>query len=132
MKLLTKITSFVVAPIVFLANSTSVFAATATSDTAILCDDGVSVNTAFGCVPVELDKFIAWLLPYVFGIGGIIAFILMIVGFIQMTTSQGDPKAIEGGKETITSAVVGLLICILAIFILRLITVNILHIPGIS
>jgi hypothetical protein len=95
-------------------------------------DGNVGVYTALGCIPVQMDKFVAWLLPYLFGIGGGIAFILMIVGFIQMTTSQGDPKAVQGARETITSAIVGLLICILAIFLLRLITVNILHIPGIS
>lgn len=132
MKLFTKINAFLTSLVLFSLGITPVFAASPTSDTSILCDDGVSVNTAFGCVPVELDKFIAWLLPYVFGIGGTIAFILMIVGFIQMTTSQGDPKAVQGAKETITSAIVGLLICIFAIFLLRLITVNILHIPGIS
>lgn len=97
-----------------------------------LCADQVSVNTAFGCVPVQMDKFIAWLLPYLFGIGGGIAFVLMIYGFILMTTSNGDPKAVQGAKETITSAVIGLLICIFAIFLLRLITVDILKIPGIS
>lgn len=95
-------------------------------------DNGYGVNTAFGCVPVEMDKFIAWLLPYLFGLGGAIAFILMIVGFIQMTMSNGDPKAVQGAKETITSAIIGLLICIFAIFLLHLITVNILQIPGIS
>lgn len=92
----------------------------------------VGVNTALGCVPVVMDKFVAWLLPYLFGIGGGIAFLLMIYGFILMTTSNGDPKAVQGARETITSAVIGLLICIFAIFLLRLITVDILHIPGIS
>lgn len=98
----------------------------------VLCADEVSVNTAFGCIPVELDKFIAWLLPYLFGIGGGIAFLLMVYGFILITTSKGDPKAIQGAKETITSAIIGLLISIFAIFIFRLIAVDILKIPGIS
>ncbi|HBP50735.1 MAG: hypothetical protein US68_C0010G0023 [Candidatus Shapirobacteria bacterium GW2011_GWE1_38_10] len=97
-----------------------------------LCADGISVNTALGCIPVQMDKFIAWLLPYLFGIGGGIAFLLIIYGFILITTSNGDPKAVQGAKETITSALVGLLICIFAIFLLRLITVDILKIPGIS
>jgi len=97
-----------------------------------LCDDGLSVNTALGCVPVQMDKFIAWLLPKLFGISGGIAFLLMVYGFILITTSNGDPKAVQGAKETITSAVIGLLISIFAIFILRLIAIDILHIPGIS
>ena len=97
-----------------------------------LCADEVSVNTAFGCIPVQMDKFVAWLLPYLFGLGGGISFLLMVYGFILMTTSQGDPKAVQGAKETVTSAIIGLLICIFAIFLLRLVTVDILQIPGIS
>ena len=129
MKLLAKFSAFFFTAFVFLSLTSNVFA---DDSTTVLCTDGVSINTAFGCVPVEMDKFIAWLLPYLFGLGGGIAFLLMIVGFIQMTTSQGDPKAVQGAKETITSAIVGLLICIFAIFLLRLVTVNILQIPGIS
>lgn len=99
-----------------------------------LCSDGVNVgvSTALGCIPVQMDKFIAWLLPKLFGISGGIAFLLMVYGFILITTSNGDPKAVQGAKETITSAIIGLLISIFAIFILRLIAFDILKIPGIS
>lgn len=97
-----------------------------------LCGDGVSVKTVLGCVPVEMGALIEWLLPYIFGIAGGIAFLLMIFGFFLLSTSQGDPKKVEGAKATVTSAITGLLICIFAIFILRLIAVDILHIPGIN
>lgn len=92
----------------------------------------VGVSTSLGCIPVEADKFVAWLLPFVFGIAGGISFLLMVYGFFLMTTSSGDPKAIQGAQETITSAITGLLICIFALFILRLIAVDILKIPGIN
>ncbi|HEX8923722.1 MAG TPA: hypothetical protein VF828_03240 [Patescibacteria group bacterium] len=88
------------------------------------------IYTALGCIPVTETGFIGWLLPVLFGIVGGIAFLLMVYGFITIATSQGDPKAIQGGKETITSAVSGLLIAIFSLFILRLIFINILHIPG--
>jgi hypothetical protein len=90
------------------------------------------VNTALGCVPVQVDQFIAWLLPYVFGIAGGISFLLMVYGFILMTMSSGDPKAVQGAQETITSAIMGLLVSVFALFILRLIAVGILKIPGIN
>lgn len=92
----------------------------------------VGVDTALGCIPVQMDKFIAWLLPFLFSISGGIAFLLMVYGFILITTSQGDPKAVQGARETITSAITGLLISIFAIFIFRLIALDILKIPGIS
>ncbi len=93
---------------------------------------GPQVNTALGCVPVEMGDFIGWLLPKMFGIVGGISFLLMVYGFIIIATSAGDPKKVQGGKETVTSAITGLLVSIFSLFILRLIAVNILHIPGIN
>lgn len=90
------------------------------------------VTTAVGCVPVVVDRFVPWLLKFVFGIAGGIAFLLMVYGFILISTSGGDEKKIQGAKETITSAVIGLLVCIFGLFILRLLAVNILQIPGIN
>lgn len=91
----------------------------------------MGTSTALGCIPVEIKSFVPWLLQYLFGIAGGIAFLLMAYGFILIATSGGDEKKMAGAKETITSAVIGLLVCIFAIFILRLIAVNILQIPGI-
>jgi len=93
---------------------------------------GNEINTALGCIPTEIKSFIPWLLGYLFGIAGGIAFLLMVYGFILISTSGGDEKKVAGAKETITSAITGLLVCIFAIFILRLVAVNILHIPGIN
>ena len=90
------------------------------------------VDTAFGCVPVKIDAFVAWLLPYMFGVSGGIAFLLMVYGFILLTSSGGDPKKVAGAQETITSAISGLLLSIFALFLLRLIAVGILKIPGIN
>lgn len=90
------------------------------------------INTALGCVPVKVDEFVMWLLPNLFGIAGGISLVLMIYGFILMATSSGDPKAVQGAKETISSALVGLLISIFSIFILKYVLVNILKIPGIN
>lgn len=98
------------------------------------CEQGENpkVNTAFGCVPVRVDSFVAWLLPYLFGIAGGVSFLLMVYGFILMTMSSGDPKAVAGAQATITSAIMGLLISMFAIFILRLVAVGILQLPGLN
>jgi hypothetical protein len=97
-----------------------------------LCANGTGINTSLGCIPTDIEKFVPWLLKWLFGIAGGIAFLLMAYGFILVATSGGDDKKMAGAKETITSAITGLLVCIFAIFILRLIAVNILHIPGIN
>jgi hypothetical protein len=91
-----------------------------------------NIDTALGCIPVGTNDFIKWLLPIIFGIAGGISFLLMVYGFILMATSSGDEKKLQGAKETISSAIVGLLVSIFAIFIFKLVAVNILQIPGIN
>jgi hypothetical protein len=90
------------------------------------------ITTSIGCIPVEANLFVGRLLEIIFGIAGGIAFLLMVYGFILVSMSGGDEKKVQGAKETITSAVTGLLICVFGLFILRLISVNILQIPGIN
>jgi hypothetical protein len=97
-----------------------------------LCPSGNEINTALGCVPTEMNKFVPWLLKWLFGVAGGIAFLLMSYGFILIATSGGDEKKVQGARETITSAIVGLIVCIFSVFILQLIAVNILKIPGIN
>ncbi len=93
---------------------------------------GGCVETALGCIPYDTNEFATWLLKILFGISGGIAFLLMVYGFILMATSSGDEKKVQGARETITSAIIGLLVSIFALFIFRLIAVDILMIPGLG
>lgn len=52
---------------------------------------------------------------------GIIFFVMLLFGGFKYLISGGDPKATEGAKGTITAAIGGLVLAILAWFILRLI-----------
>ena len=90
------------------------------------------INTALGCIPPTIEKFAPWFMGIIFGISGGIAFLLMVYGFIMMATSGGDEKKVQGAKETVTSAITGLLVSIFAMFLFRLIAVDILKIPGIN
>jgi len=94
--------------------------------------NGSGISTAFGCIPYDSGKFATKFLQVLFGIGGGIAFLLMVYGFILVATSSGDEKKLQAAKETITSAITGLLVSIFALLLFRLIAVNILKIPGIS
>jgi len=88
--------------------------------------------TALGCIPVPFERsesetgfnmtpFITWLLKWAFGLGGGIALIIMIFGAFQIITSAGDPDKLKAGKEIIGAAVAGLLLIILAVFLLQFI-----------
>jgi len=67
---------------------------------------------------------------YSMGIGGIIAFLLIVFGGFQIILSAGNPDRVKAGKEMITSAIAGLLLIIFSVFILRVIGYDILRIPG--
>lgn len=92
-------------------------------------NDGI--ETALGCIPTkDPTRFVAWLLGFAIGIGGGIAMLLIIFGAFQVMTSSGNPENLKKGQEKITSAIAGLIFIIFSVFLLKLIGVNILNIPG--
>ncbi len=93
---------------------------------------GDCIDTAIGCVPIDQQGFVVFILKWAIGIAGGIAFILIVIASFQIITSQGDPKKLQAGKELLSSAIMGLLLLIFSVFILRIIGVNILQIPGLS
>jgi len=92
------------------------------------------IHTALGCVPVgkgrSTEDFIVWFLQRLIGVSGGIAFLLTIFGGFKILTSAGNPKGVQAGREIITSALIGLLFIIFSLFLLELIGVKILGIPG--
>jgi len=88
--------------------------------------------TALGCIPTEPTELIKWIFPYLLGFGGLAAFLLIVFAGIQIMTSSGNPEKLKAGKELITSAITGLIFIILSLFLLRVIGVDILHIPGLK
>lgn len=113
------------------------FTTTHTSTTASpqLCTGpgGEGIQTALGCIPTkDTTQFVGWLLKLSIGIGGGIAFLLIIFGAIKVLTSASNPENVKAGQEMITSALMGLLFIIFSLFLLELIGVKILNIPGFS
>ena len=88
------------------------------------------IQTAIGCVPYDPGNLVKWLLGFGLSLAGGIAFLLMTWGAFLYITSQGNPDQLQKAEETIVSAVGGLLFIIFAVFLLRLIGVDILKIPG--
>lgn len=59
---------------------------------------------------------------YALGLAGIVLFILLIIGGFKFITSGGDPKAVEGARKTLTSAIAGLVIILVSYLVLVLIS----------
>jgi hypothetical protein len=98
------------------------------------CNDCTENNdswTAIGCVPTSnTTEFVGWLIGQAIGVAGGIAFLMMIFASFIIITSTGNPERLQQGKELLGSALGGLLFIIFSIYLLRLIGVSILQIPG--
>lgn len=58
-------------------------------------------------------------LEAIFALGGLVAFVYLIVGGFKYLTAGGDEKAIMAAKQTLTWAIIGLLIVVFSFLILK-------------
>ena len=72
--------------------------------------------------------FANFLLKWAIGIGGGIAFLLILYAAFMIMTSQGNPERLKAGQELLTSAISGVLLLVFSVFILNFLGVNILGI----
>lgn len=85
------------------------------------------ISTALGCLPTDPQAFVGLVIPWAVGIGGGVAFLLMLYGVFMIIVSSGVPDKMQAGRELITSAITGLLIIVFAVFILKFIGVDVLQ-----
>jgi hypothetical protein len=96
-------------------------------------DEIKGVWTAIGCIKQDLSLFIKeTIFSWGIGLAGLIALLCIIYSAFQMQTSQGSPEKIKKAQELLTSCIMGLMLIIFSVFILKLIGVDILKIPGFS
>ncbi|OGY10107.1 MAG: hypothetical protein A2700_00695 [Candidatus Blackburnbacteria bacterium RIFCSPHIGHO2_01_FULL_44_64] len=94
---------------------------------------GSGVPTALGCIPTsDSNALLGWFLKWAYGLSGGVALIVMIMAGFQIMTSSGNPEKIQGGRELLNAAISGLLLVIFSAFLLKLIGVDILGIPGLN
>lgn len=88
---------------------------------------GHAINTAIGCIPIgDTNEFVGFILRWAIGIGGGIAFLLIVVAGFQIMSSGGNPEKLQAGKELMTSAITGVIMLIFSVFILKVIGIDIL------
>lgn len=95
------------------------------------CDvNAKTCPTAFGNISTDPAGFIRSIFTILLSLAGGIALLLIIVSGYRLMTSQGNPERVQGAREQLTSAIVGLLFIIFSLSILTIIGVDILRIPG--
>lgn len=94
-------------------------------------ESGSGAWTAIGCLPTNLSQFFQ---KYVFTLAisfaGVIGFLLIVWGGFTVLISAGNPERVKHGQEIILSAIAGILFIAFSVLLLKIIGVDILHIPG--
>jgi hypothetical protein len=88
--------------------------------------------TSIGCVETDMGGFISSMLRIGLGISFGAAFIVMLYSAYLLQTSQGNPEKVRKAREYLNSAIIGILVVIFAAFILQLVGIQILRIPGLD
>lgn len=89
-------------------------------------------ETAIGRINTNPAEFVKRLFGVLLGISGGIALLLILYSSYRLMASRGDPEKLQGARETLTSAIVGLLFIIFSLVILEIVGVDILQIPGLG
>lgn len=118
--------------VLFLVSSlSSSISAVATEPQQPTCLGGNGIDTAIGCINFSNQtEIVGFFVKWSIGIGGGIAFLLIVYSGFMIMTSQGNPERLKAGQELLGAAISGLLLLIFAVFMLRIIGYNILNIPG--
>ena len=97
------------------------------------CYQGGGVWTGMGCVQGSMDRFISQtVFGWGVGLAGGMSLLCIIYAAFMMQSSQGNPEKLKKAQELITSCVMGLMLIIFSVFILKLIGVQIIKIPGLG
>lgn len=88
--------------------------------------------TVLGCFSTDpaAAPFVKSLLSIIFGIAGGLAFLAVLYGSSLVLTSSGDPLKLSQGKEVIISSLFGIFLILFSVFLLRVVGVDILGLPG--
>lgn len=68
----------------------------------------------------NIGQLINKLLPYLFGVVGLILLLYLLWGGFALMTSHGDAKSVEAAKTKITHAVIGFAIIFLSYWLIQL------------
>lgn len=85
------------------------------------------INTAIGCIPIQSrTDMMAFLIAWSIGVSGGTGLLLIIYSAFLFIISNGNPQRVQAAKEALLSAISGLILLILAVYLLKVIGIDIL------
>src|SRR3989344_6181316 len=76
-----------------------------------------------GSANLKAGEIITKLFPYLYILGGMILFAMLVWGGFEMLTGVTEAKAQEAGKQRITTALIGFLLLFVSYWIVQLIQI---------
>lgn len=140
---------FLLIPIVFLLTARPVFSQATSQQICDLCGSCVGQPlpqdydqckecndkkdhtwSIFGCIPTTEQGFVQAILRIFTSIVGGLSFLSLLYGGGVILASRGNPEQLNTGKSIVVSSIGGLLLVVMAIFILQLIGGGFFDLPG--
>ena len=81
---------------------------------------GGSISGPSGFKFGSIGNILSASIPYIFGIAGMGLLLMILSAGFTILTSAGDAKALEGGKQRLTNAIIGFLIIFVAFWMVQI------------
>ena len=82
---------------------------------------GLEKNIGLKFAGGSIADVINALVPYIFGLAGILVLLYLLYGGFHLILSMGEPKAVQEAKSKITNALVDFIIIFLAYWLVQII-----------
>lgn len=80
----------------------------------------------FGGTEGDLSDFIVTILDWIIGAAGVVCVVMIIVGGYSYMTAGGDESKVKDASKTLTNAIIGLVICFIAVVLVNFVLDNFL------
>ena len=74
----------------------------------------------------DLSDFIVTILDWIIGAAGVVCVVMIIVGGYSYMTAGGDESKVKDASKTLTNAIIGLVICFIAVILVNYVLENFL------
>ena len=74
----------------------------------------------------DLSDFIVTILNWIIGAAGVVCVVMIIVGGYSYMTAGGDESKVKDASKTLTNAIIGLVICFIAVVLVNFVLDNFL------
>ncbi len=110
-------------PILFIPTLSALLLSFTSKALAFSVDD---ILSGLGGTPGEVDDLIIKLLNWMIGFGAVICVVMLVFAGYSYMTAGGDEGKVKTAQKTLTNAIIGLVICFIAVMLVNFVLKNFL------